>query len=446
MGSAIKQSLSIKFSVVIALMSLTIGFLIVFASYQIYDQQNIEQYAERGKALVNATAEVVDWDRIGHYVDTLEEDEAYEETLEEMRMLARSGGVEYLYVLAPVDEQGAVYVYDTDESEERLELGEYTDWDTAFGGNVEELLRGEEVEPFITHDEWGWLLCIYVPFYDSQGDFVGYLGVDYQAEKLVQEQQAFIAKLAVVTIIVAVVVTIIFMLILRHLVLKPINRIATAANSYLIEESDGEVSSTNSITDLKIETNDELQTLDESLKYMDSTIQEYIENLEHANRRAETDSMTGLLNRESFKDYATLLLTQEPTSTNAFMMIDLDNFKTVNDTYGHLVGDDVIEACVKEIRKMFRATDLVARMGGDEFAVFCRGPITFDNVEKRAEQLCDSIRGVRINEEISITISVGVVYFDTADEHTYHDLYLQADVALYEAKAKGRDGFVIKVI
>lgn len=437
------QSLSLKFTVIIAFMSLLIGFLIILFGYQLYNQQNIEEYSERGAALVRATAEVVDWDRMSHYAKTLEKDDEYYRTLDEMRTLARSGGVEYLYVLYPYDDRGAVYIYDTDESEESYDLGDYVDWESEFESNTAALLRGEEVDPFISNSEWGWLLSIYVPFYNSSGEFAGYLGVDYSADTLMAEQNRYIGQLALVAVVVAVAVTIIFLLILRRLVLKPINEIAKAAGEYLIEDIQDKEDASNSITKLNIKTNDELKTLDESLKYMDSTIKEYIENLEYATRRAETDSMTGLLNRESFKEYVSLVLNQEPKTTNAFMMIDLDEFKPINDTYGHLIGDEVIEACVSAIRKMFRSTDLVARMGGDEFAVFCRGPITRENVEKRAQHLGETISAIRVHDEIAFTVSIGVVYFDASDVPSYQSLYMQADIALYEAKGHGRNTYII---
>ncbi|MGI6105606.1 MAG: hypothetical protein ACOYD7_05370 [Raoultibacter sp.] len=145
----IRRSLGMKFSILIALMSLIMGFLIIFIGYQLYYQQSIEEYSARGDALVRGTAEVVNWDKIAHYAETLETDDEYDETLEEMRTLAHSGGVEYLYMLYPYDDHGAIYIYDTDESEDRCELGEYTDWESEFEDNTAALLRGEEVEPFI---------------------------------------------------------------------------------------------------------------------------------------------------------------------------------------------------------------------------------------------------------------------------------------------------------
>ncbi|MGI6105602.1 MAG: GGDEF domain-containing protein [Raoultibacter sp.] len=425
-------------------MSLLIGFLIIFFGYQIYERQNIEQYSERGAALVNGAGEVVNWDKIPHYANTLEEDAEYAKTLEEMRTIAHSGGVEYLYVLYPVDEHGAIFIYDTDESEDRCELGYYTDWETEFGDMTDELLNGEEIEPFIEETDWGWILSIYVPFTDSEGNFAGYLGVDYPAETLLAEQNKYILQLSIVAIIVTVIITLIFLFILDRLVLRPINEIVSAAENYSIDNVQGKTVTSDSFSQLNIATRDELETLDRSLKYMDSTIKEYIDNLEHAEKRAETDSMTGLLNRVSYEDYGSLTLNRTQGIAHAFLMIDLDEFKTVNDTYGHATGDAVIEACVKTIQTMFRSTDLVARLGGDEFAVFCNGPITFENAEKRAIQLCENIRQVRVEDKISFSVSVGVLYFNTAEVTSYQSLYMQADEALYEAKENGRDGYVIK--
>lgn len=438
-----KRSLRMKFSVAIAILSLTIGFLITFSGYQLYNQHNIEMYSERGEALVEATGERINWDKISSYAVSLVKDEEYYETLNEMRTLARSGGVEYLYVLYPIDEDGAIYIYDSDESDDRCELGDYTKWEAEFGDSTEALLRGEEVDPFIADSEWGQLLSIYEPFYDSTGRFAGYLGVDYPAERLIAERNTYISELALGAVGIAIVITLIFLVLFRRLVLNPLNTIVHAAENYSIVSKDGTTQSSDSIKELEIHTKDELQVLGKSLKYMDATIRDYIENLERATKRAETDSLTGLMNRESFMTQVMRIVVHDKPDASAFLMIDIDDFKGINDSYGHSVGDEVLEYVALEIKSAFRTGDLVARMGGDEFAVFCHGQMTRDNIEKRVENLISLVRNSRVRDTIRLSISIGVVFAQGVEIPSSQTLYSQADMTLYRVKDNGRDGYVI---
>jgi diguanylate cyclase (GGDEF)-like protein len=128
-------------------------------------------------------------------------------------------------------------------------------------------------------------------------------------------------------------------------------------------------------------------------------------------------------------------------SAASLMMLDIDFFKHVNDTYGHLSGDQVLKVLGEVAQSVNRETDLLARLGGEEFAVFMP-----DTALTQAMEVAERLRLVLANtaialpegEHIQITVSIGVTSIQTTDSHI-DDLLKRADIALYEAKNSGRN-------
>jgi len=164
--------------------------------------------------------------------------------------------------------------------------------------------------------------------------------------------------------------------------------------------------------------------------------------LKTAIRMAETDSLTGLYNRAALEQIVGTALSGGTEKSGAFLMIDMDRFKSVNDTYGHLVGDRVLKSCSEWMKAVLMDTDIVARMGGDEFAVFCSGIGDSAQAGMKASQILKAWEEiVPDGGEKHVTGSIGIA---VAPQHgrTYEELYNNADTALYAAKARGRNCFV----
>ena len=169
------------------------------------------------------------------------------------------------------------------------------------------------------------------------------------------------------------------------------------------------------------------------------------DRLKHAqlSNKARMDSLTGILNKgatiDSIKDYLT---ESEDEQMHALMMIDCDNFKKVNDNFGHAVGDEVIKYFASILKRTFRDSDIKGRFGGDEFMVFMKNT-TKEATNLRANQLNEAVRKhyIKDGNEIHLSCSIGVAYYkkDGAD---YDTLFQAADDALYEAKSYGKDRFV----
>ncbi|MEG2069439.1 MAG: diguanylate cyclase, partial [Acidaminococcaceae bacterium] len=160
--------------------------------------------------------------------------------------------------------------------------------------------------------------------------------------------------------------------------------------------------------------------------------------------KVQTDPMTGLYNKVAFSAYVEQLLKGFPLERHALIILDIDNFKGINDTYGHTFGDIIlIEACTK-LRYLFPEQDFLGRMGGDEFAIFMRNIPSTDSVLKKATELNATFRQTYTNEKKSYHISCSMGIFLVENNHDdFATLFHKADAALYQAKAQGKNQFVL---
>ncbi|WP_434579236.1 diguanylate cyclase [Pseudomonas sp. Z5-35] len=156
-------------------------------------------------------------------------------------------------------------------------------------------------------------------------------------------------------------------------------------------------------------------------------------------RAAQTDELTGLKSRRAFFEHAQQLYDECKTNRRGLcaVMLDMDHFKHINDTYGHQVGDQVLREMGGVISSSFRATDIHGRLGGEEFAILL--PDTSIEVATQiAEQLIDTIAGLMIEPVHGISASLGVASTGACNKDL-HSLMNDADKALYRAKALGRN-------
>lgn len=170
---------------------------------------------------------------------------------------------------------------------------------------------------------------------------------------------------------------------------------------------------------------------------------------------ASTDALTGLHNRKSFEKHARAMLHDVAQSKQdikcALLFLDIDNFKLVNDTFGHETGDIVLRNVANTLRRTLRESDLVGRLGGDEF-VACLGHITsIEDVARKVENICIACEhtgssspcpenGPCGNDSWQVSCSVGIAMYP-ADGIDYDTLMRRADVALYNSKGRGKNCF-----
>ncbi|TWT01953.1 sensor domain-containing diguanylate cyclase [Planomicrobium sp. CPCC 101079] len=150
-----------------------------------------------------------------------------------------------------------------------------------------------------------------------------------------------------------------------------------------------------------------------------------------------TDSLTGLKNRR-YLDEQLLQLVREASETGkplSLLVVDIDHFKHVNDTYGHPTGDSVLQELALKLQTETRDQDIVARMGGEEFVVILPGMDT-DNTMEMAERIRANVENGAW-KHVNITVSIGVAAYENGDDPA--SLFLKADEALYHSKNSGRN-------
>lgn len=179
----------------------------------------------------------------------------------------------------------------------------------------------------------------------------------------------------------------------------------------------------------------------------------YVENIDKQKRaelelryKAEHDAHTNLYNKET----TAVLIGQYLESAegkrgiHAFFMVDMDHFKNINDSFGHLFGDSVIAEMGARIRSLFRDDDIVGRIGGDEFCVLMKQVPSQAAVGERADRLCDALNQSYCKDGCVCTISasVGVALYPIMGRN-FEELYRHADTALYVAKRNGRNRYAM---
>ncbi|MCK5790546.1 MAG: EAL domain-containing protein [Ketobacter sp.] len=161
---------------------------------------------------------------------------------------------------------------------------------------------------------------------------------------------------------------------------------------------------------------------------------------------ASHDTLTGLFNRRRFSEelQKSISHAKRYERSGAILFFDLDQFKDVNDTSGHKVGDDLLRRVSERLRIEARDSDLIFRLGGDEFAMLVR-EVDIEGAAKVASRLCDALNGVEVlgNSRVHrVSTSIGVALFPDHGEYV-DDLVANADIAMYQAKASGRNGWHI---
>jgi diguanylate cyclase (GGDEF)-like protein/PAS domain S-box-containing protein len=158
---------------------------------------------------------------------------------------------------------------------------------------------------------------------------------------------------------------------------------------------------------------------------------------------ANHDSLSGLFNRRRFMEELTreVAFAHRRREPGAVLMLDLDRFKDINDTLGHMAGDSLLARIAEQLRSRLRGTDTLARLGGDEFAMVLPAcPI--EQAQRIAEQILDTLNrhaSVQIaGIERGITAAIGIAPFGPGETRTADELLVEADIAMYRAKSAGR--------
>lgn len=166
-----------------------------------------------------------------------------------------------------------------------------------------------------------------------------------------------------------------------------------------------------------------------------------IDREQELRHQAQQDPLTDVYNRAGVKLINARL---EQISRGILFMLDLDDFKFINDTYGHAAGDKVLVAMGQILKDIFRTDDIVARVGGDEFVAFLSGSDNASMAQEKAQELLDRVRELKLEGiDTQISVSIGIASAPTYGR-TFESLSASADEAMYEIKNGGKGGFALR--
>ena len=183
----------------------------------------------------------------------------------------------------------------------------------------------------------------------------------------------------------------------------------------------------NSIVKIRVD-----NVLQSSLRYK-QVMKAYSEALEIA----QTDSLTGIYNRATAQKLIENVLQLDVSHPHAFIMVDVDNFKSLNDSYGHLFGDQVLLHLSELLKSSFGETEIIGRMGGDEFVIFIPRVNRHGELLQMGTKLSEQLSSRRI-DGVSVNCSMGIAVAPK-DGSNFVKLYKNADKALYMAKSLGKN-------
>ncbi len=177
----------------------------------------------------------------------------------------------------------------------------------------------------------------------------------------------------------------------------------------------------------------------------------YVVDIDERRRREDAaidksrrDDLTGLLNRNAMFEHIVSVIEEDEdgTARHSLLMIDLDNFKAINDNFGHAFGDAVLREAADAIRSVFRPTDAISRIGGDEFLVFLEGVSASEILSRKAGEVVRALHKSYIgpSRNFPLSCSVGIAVYPD-DGRGVIPLFKSADAAMYDSKQRGKDGY-----
>ena len=253
---------------------------------------------------------------------------------------------------------------------------------------LQQLAAGKSwVTPTFQKDDYGNFLTGHAPIYDTQRNYVGFVGVDFNLQYYLAQEARF-RRIVVASLVGALVMA----LVLGYLVAR--------------------------------------------YQY------DLYDQMQRHYRSSMHDELTALFNRRGALAAVATALSKRKATTHATLLVDIDNFKAINDTFGHAAGDDVIAHLAACINECIRSGDICARLGGDEFMIFAPD-CDLQGARDIAERLLAQVRAAR-KAEGTFTVSIGI----SVEKHLNADfdaMYRRADTALYQAKSDGKNRFAVCV-
>ena len=279
-----KSPLRIKIIVIIGAVMVFVALVTTAISYLLYQRFAIEQYSNIAKSVASLVGASVDGDRVDDYFEEGPVSIDYGETLNRLYKIYRSSPhIEYIYVYK-IQPDGCHVVFDLDTDElEGGKLGDFIPFDESFMDKIPALLSGQEIEPIISNDTYGWLLTDYEPIYDSNHRCVAYACADINMEEVRTNGLSFLSKVLSLFLGFFIMILVFSMWHMEYNLTFPLDAMTSAARKFAYNSDEELKSDVERLNNLEIQTGDEIENLFESLSKTFGETVGYIEDVKNKN-------------------------------------------------------------------------------------------------------------------------------------------------------------------
>jgi diguanylate cyclase (GGDEF)-like protein len=443
--------LGVRLSLLIFLATLGTGCMITIVSYKLYLTKLEDKYILLAENIVNIAAEIIDGETAVFYHKAGVTDRNYEQLRDILSLIRKSHSIQSLYIIK-FEEDGAYFIFDTG-GENLLPLNYFDPWNTDFSGEDKKpFLEGQEIPPAIYNSNLaGKVLTVHklLRYRDGSAAAGFYAAADYSMSDIFRERLEYFGIVGIMSLGIALIFAFVQWETVRHSVVQPINVMAEAVNNFLIRDDrrkSDQGAKMSSLAELSIKTGDELESLAAALKNMEKTIWTYIASFDKLPVRDTTDELTGLCDRKTFYDHVNFFIYRGRQSgdLHALFVLNLNWFKQINETYGHAMGDQVLKGCADSLKQIFRDSGMIARIGGDIFAVLCKNAGNAEAIKKKAMRIQEAFLNIKPFYLINgITASIGIVTFGDEDVD-YSELQQKAFLLIDEIKLQGGNNYRIE--
>lgn len=280
-AARVKHSLLKKVIAIVLSGTVLLGVLACGITYYLYREASIQKYTELCTGITENVCLQIDADRVSEFVENGYDAPGYAEIEDKLYSIKESfPEIEYIYCYR-IEKRGCRVVFDLDTPTEKgADPGDLIPFDESFEEILPTLFAGGEIDPIITNDTYGWLLTVYTPLYDSNGECACYVCADITMARILTDQAMFIAKMFSLFFAVSIVIMNIVLEVIKTGVIYPINAMAGTANEFAYDTESERSSSLKRLQELDISTEDEINNLYDALKKMAEDSDNYIEEVE----------------------------------------------------------------------------------------------------------------------------------------------------------------------
>ncbi len=377
-----KWSTRIRILAPLFIIFLVMSSAFIGISYKSFRDFTIEDCVNYAYGLNSLIADSLDIDHINDYIEQGHAHPDYDDIERHLYKLRDAyPDIRFLYVYQ-IREDGCHVVFDLDTDDlPGEEPGEIVDFDPSFSDVIPDLLAGREIKPVISNDSFGYLLTIYTPLHDSQGQCQCYVAVDYSMDLLTAYVWDIIRQIILFFLVVVVIIGIVSVLVTDRGIVKPMDRLE---------------------------------------------------------RRAYRDTLTGLQNRTAYYEYTQGLdhHITEGTADFSTLMVDVNFLKRMNDTHGHEKGNEYLKNASNLIGWVF-GRDYLYRTGGDEFVIVLEGAAQ-SRTGEMISQFKGAIAWLQSDSSLEpwqrVSAAVGLAKYEPGRDSCAEDVLKRADAAMYQDK------------